>query len=49
MITYGIGVTKSAADRRSATVFARNPGVAVVLAAKINAKTVTRNLLYLFE
>ena len=49
MITYGIWVTKSAADRRSATVVARNPGVAVALAVKINSKTVTRNLLCLFE
>ena len=49
MITYGIGVTKSAADRRSATDVARNPGVAVALPVKINSKTVTRNRLYLFE
>ena len=49
MITYGIGVTRSTADRWSAIVVARNPGVAVALAVKINSKTVTRNLLYLFE
>ena len=49
MITYGIRVTRSAADRRFATVVARNPGVAIALAVKINSKTVTRNLLYLFE
>ena len=49
MITYDIEVTKSAVDRRSATVVARNPGFAVALAVKINSKTVTRNLLYLFE
>ena len=49
MVNYGIGVTKSAADRRSATVVARSPGVAVALPVKINSKTVTRNLLYLFE
>ena len=39
MITYGIGVTKSAADKRSATVVARNLGVAVALAVIINYKT----------
>ena len=49
MITYGIGLTISASDRRSATVDARNHGVAVALAVKINSKTGTRNLLYLFE
>ena len=49
MITYGIGVTKSAAARRSATVVARNPGVAAAPTVKIYSKTVTRNLLYLFE
>ena len=49
MSTYDFGVTKSAADRRFATVVARNPGVAIALAVKINSKTVTRNLLYLFE
>ena len=49
MITYGNVVTKSTADRRSAIVVARNPVVAVAPAVKINSKTVTRNLLYLFE
>ena len=47
MITYGIGVTKSAADRRSATVVAWN--AAVALPVNINSKNVTKNLLFLFE
>ena len=39
-VYYGIGVTKPAADRRSVPVVARNDGVSVALAVKINSKTV---------